>query len=198
MLVVGDGSDDSIRSLIEPIGFACEQTEDSLTVTTPTWRPDCALEVDIIEEVARHYGYERLGKTVPKSTLPGGLTPLQHRGRRLREVLLGLGISEAMPHPFLAANDLAKAGLPAEAVRLQIRWRRATMLRTSAARNIAGVASTSRIANSVSRCSRSVTSIRRAPMFCRRSSRRWRLCLPARKRPMQSPWHSQLKQVGYA
>lgn len=113
---------DAIRSLIEPIGFACEQTDDTLngtlTVTMPTWRPDCALEVDIIEEVARHYGYEQLGKTVPKSTLPGGLTPVQHRRRRLREVLLGLGISEAMPHPFLAANDLEKAGLPAEAVRL--------------------------------------------------------------------------------
>ncbi|CAN5446243.1 phenylalanine--tRNA ligase subunit beta [soil metagenome] len=109
---------DAIRSLIEPIGFECELTPDSLMVTPPTWRPDCTMEVDIIEEVARHYGYERLGKTVPKSTVPGGLTPMQHRRRRLREVLLGLGISEAMPHPFLAADDLARAGLPPEAVRL--------------------------------------------------------------------------------
>ena len=110
---------DSIRAIIEPIGFTCEPTENGdLTVLTPTWRPDCTMEVDITEEVARHYGYERLGKTVPKSALPGGLSPLQHRRRRLREVLLGLGISEAMPHPFLAADDLAKAGLPAEAVRL--------------------------------------------------------------------------------
>ena len=76
------------------------------------------MEVDIIEEVARHYGYERLGKTVPKSTLPGGLTPLQQRRRRLREVLLGLGISEAMPHPFLAADDLARRRLAPDAVRL--------------------------------------------------------------------------------
>jgi len=109
---------DAIRSLIEPIGFACEQTKDALTVTPPTWRPDCTLEVDIIEEVARHYGYGLLGKTVPKSTAPGGLSPLQQRRRRLRDVLLGLGISEAMPHPFLAADDLSKAGLSPEAVRL--------------------------------------------------------------------------------
>ena len=110
---------DAIRTIIEPIGFSCEPTEDGdLTVLTPTWRPDCTMEVDIAEEVARHYGYDRLGKTVPKSTVPGGLTALQHRRRRLREVLLGLGISEAMPHPFLAADDLSKAGLPPEAVRL--------------------------------------------------------------------------------
>ncbi|MCE9622005.1 MAG: phenylalanine--tRNA ligase subunit beta [Actinomycetia bacterium] len=110
---------DAIRAIIEPIGFSCEPTAaGAVTVLTPTWRPDCTMEVDLVEEVARHYGYERLGKTVPKSTIPGGLTALQHRRRRLREVLLGLGISEAMPHPFLAADDLAKAGLPGEAVRL--------------------------------------------------------------------------------
>jgi phenylalanyl-tRNA synthetase beta chain len=55
---------------------------------------------------------------VPKSTVPGGLTPVQQRRRRVREVLLGLGCSEAMPHPFLTAGDLARAGLPDAAVRL--------------------------------------------------------------------------------
>ena len=117
-LLGNDFHADSIRALIEPIGFSCEQIDADLKVITPTWRPECTLEVDIIEEVARHHGYELLGRTIPKSTVPGGLTPLQHRRRRLREVLLGLGISEAMPHPFLAADDLAKAWLPAEAVRL--------------------------------------------------------------------------------
>jgi len=108
----------TIRALIEPIGFACTADGDHLQVSVPSWRPDCTLEIDIVEEVARHYGYELLGKTVPKSTVPGGLSPMQHRRRRLREVLLGLGLSEAMPHPFLAADELSKAGLPPEAVRL--------------------------------------------------------------------------------
>ncbi|MEN9643343.1 MAG: phenylalanyl-tRNA synthetase beta chain, partial [Actinomycetota bacterium] len=108
----------AITALIEPIGFACRLDGDALEVTVPSWRPDCTLEIDIVEEVARHHGYGKLGKTVPKSTVPGGLTPQQQRRRRLREVLLGLGISEAMPHPFLAAGDLERAGLPAEAVRL--------------------------------------------------------------------------------
>ena len=108
----------TIRGLIEPIGFGCRADGEQLLVTVPPWRPDCTQEIDLVEEVARHYGYDLLGKTVPKSTLPGGLSPMQQRRRRLREVLLGLGISEAMPHPFLAADELAKAGLPAEAVRL--------------------------------------------------------------------------------
>ena len=107
-----------ISDLIEPIGFRCRPLGDGLSVTVPSWRPDCTLEIDIVEEVARHFGYGKLGKTVPKSTQPGGLTASQHRRRQVREVLLGLGISEAMPHPFLASGDLANAGLPETAVRL--------------------------------------------------------------------------------
>jgi phenylalanyl-tRNA synthetase beta chain len=108
-----------IAELVGSIGFGCEVSDDgSLRVTVPTWRPDCTLEIDIVEEVARLHGYGALGRTVPKSTVPGGLSPVQHRRRRLRQVLLGLGISEAMPHPFLTEGDLARAGLPGDAVRL--------------------------------------------------------------------------------
>ncbi|CAB4852024.1 MAG: phenylalanine--tRNA ligase subunit beta [Actinobacteria bacterium] len=111
-------SAEQIRTLIEPIGFVCTTVGDDLDVLVPTWRPDCTGEVDIIEEVARLHGYDLLGKTVPKSTVPGGLSGVQQRRRRLRDVLLGLGLTEAMPHPFLTAGELEKAGLPAESVRL--------------------------------------------------------------------------------
>ena len=107
-----------IISLIAPLGFVGALHGDTISVTVPTWRPDCTLEVDIIEEVARHYGYSRLGATVPKSTQPGGLSPVQQRRRRVRDVVLGLGVSEAMPHPFLTDGDLDRAGLSNEAVRL--------------------------------------------------------------------------------
>jgi len=107
-----------IAELIEPIGFACTEADGHLDVRVPTWRPDCTLEIDLVEEVARLHGYAALGKTVPKSTAPGGLSPVQQRRRRLRQVLLGLGISEAMPHPFLTAGDLERAGLAGTAVRL--------------------------------------------------------------------------------
>ncbi|MEY3617409.1 MAG: phenylalanyl-tRNA synthetase beta chain [Actinomycetota bacterium] len=107
-----------IVSLIAPLGFVGALHGDTISVTVPTWRPDCTIEVDIIEEVARHYGYSRLGATVPKSTQPGGLSPVQQRRRRVRDIVLGLGVSEAMPHPFLTDGDLDRAGLSNEAVRL--------------------------------------------------------------------------------
>ena len=84
---------------------------EELLVTVPTWRYDCTVEVDLIEEVARIHGYSRIAKTVPKSPHPGGLTPLQQDRRLVRQVLVGVGASEAMPNPFLAPGDLGRAGL---------------------------------------------------------------------------------------
>ncbi len=103
--------------LITGLGFVASGDR-TLAVEVPSWRPDCTIEVDIIEEVARQYGYGKVGKTVPKSAMHGRLSLVQARRRRLREVLLGLGISEAMPNPFLADDDLVRAGLDGPAMRI--------------------------------------------------------------------------------
>lgn len=102
---------DDLPRLLDPIGYTVSGDGDTRTVALPTWRPDSEAEVDVIEEIARHYGYANLGKAVPAVTSHGGLTVRQQRRRQLRQVLLGLGISEAMPNPFLAPGTLAKAGL---------------------------------------------------------------------------------------
>jgi phenylalanyl-tRNA synthetase beta chain len=109
------GADIPTQEMVErlaPIGFEAVPDQGGvLDVSLPSWRPDCELEVDVIEEIARHVGYERLGRTVPKSVVAGRLSPIQVRRRLLRQVLYGLGISEAMPNPFLAPGDLDRAGL---------------------------------------------------------------------------------------
>jgi phenylalanyl-tRNA synthetase beta chain len=113
-----DLATDDLPRLLDPIGFTVSGTGDTRSVVLPSWRLDSTEEIDVIEEVARHFGYERLGKTVPKSVVHGELSVRQHRRRLTREVLLGLGISEAMPNPFLAPDTLARAGLPSEALRI--------------------------------------------------------------------------------
>jgi phenylalanyl-tRNA synthetase beta chain len=109
---------DELPGLLDPIGFTVSGAGDTRDVVLPSWRLDSTEEVDVIEEVARHYGYDRLGKTVPKSVVHGELSVRQRRRRLAREVLLGLGISEAMPNPFLAHDTLVKAGLPGDALRI--------------------------------------------------------------------------------
>jgi phenylalanyl-tRNA synthetase beta chain len=109
---------DDLPPLLDPIGFTVTGTGDTRTVALPTWRPDSTEEIDVVEEVARLYGYDRVGKKLPVAARHGGLSPLQQRRRRLRDVLLGLGITEAMPNPFLAPDALARAGLDTDALRI--------------------------------------------------------------------------------
>ncbi|CAB4611747.1 unannotated protein [freshwater metagenome] len=102
---------DRITSILNAIGFQSTVNGDSVSCVVPTWRPDCSQAVDIIEEIARHFGYDNIGKTVPNSTVHGRLSNMQQRRRTLRRVLVGLGLDEAMPSPFLAPGDLINVGL---------------------------------------------------------------------------------------
>lgn len=107
-----------IAELLRPIGFEPEPVDAGLEVRIPSWRPDCSEEVDLIEEVARHHGLSEIAKTVPTSPKAGSLTTAQQRRRRVRRALVGRGLSEAMPMPFLAPGDLERCRLPAEGLRV--------------------------------------------------------------------------------
>jgi len=117
---------EEIAALLEPIGFATRTAErgadpaaDALVVTIPTWRPDASREVDVVEEVARHHGYNRIARTVPAVRGLGRLGPGPRRRRRLRDVLVGAGLAEAWSTSLLAPADLARAAAPTDAVELE-------------------------------------------------------------------------------
>ncbi|MEJ7844081.1 MAG: phenylalanine--tRNA ligase subunit beta [Acidimicrobiales bacterium] len=100
-----------VLALLEPIGFTCSLVGEDHDVRIPSWRPDCEVEVDLVEEVARRHGYDRIGAVVPPAVRFGALTPRQHARRTARRVMVGLGLAEALPLPFLAPGDLERAGL---------------------------------------------------------------------------------------
>lgn len=70
-------------------------------VGLPSWRGDCTREVDLIEEVARHYGVMNIARTVPASRRAAGLTPVQRTERRIKALLSGLGYREALHLNFV-------------------------------------------------------------------------------------------------
>ncbi len=107
-------SSEEMALLIEPIGYGCESAGDELLVTVPTWRPDSTIEVDVIEEIGRHFGFSNIERSVPVSPRTGALSPRQRDRRTLRRALIGAGLSEAMPMPFLAPGDLERCGLDAD------------------------------------------------------------------------------------
>jgi len=114
---------EEVTGYLDPIGFASEPVAGAagdFTVTVPSWRPDSEREIDVIEEVGRHHGYERIPRTLPlTAAVGGGLTPYQRDRRRVRQVLVGAGLSEAWATSFLAPGDLERAGLPTEAVEVE-------------------------------------------------------------------------------
>jgi len=107
---------DEIAGHLTGIGFEVTAAGDDHDVTIPSFRPDTATEIDLIEEVGRMHGYANIARTVPQSPRSGALTVRQQDRRVLRRALIGYGLNEAMPLPFLAPGDLAKAGLPDDAI----------------------------------------------------------------------------------
>lgn len=79
---------------------------DTLLVQAPSWRHDLRLEVDLIEEVARVIGFDALPDEL-RAFRPGSAPDhaLHLAGRRVRDVLVALGLSETRPMPFTSTGD---------------------------------------------------------------------------------------------
>lgn len=106
-------TDEEITGFLEPIGFEASPAGDGVfDVTVPTFRPDATGEVDVVEEVGRHYGYSHIPRTVRRSAQVGRLTPYQQERRRVRLLLVGQGASEAIGSPLVGPGDHERAGLP--------------------------------------------------------------------------------------
>ncbi|HWD24806.1 MAG TPA: phenylalanine--tRNA ligase subunit beta [Acidimicrobiales bacterium] len=86
---------DAIVALLEPIGFEVVVVGDDLDVMPPGFRHDVGREVDVIEEVARHYGYDRITGPPRRSVAPGQLSDRQRRRRAMLRILQGAGADEA-------------------------------------------------------------------------------------------------------
>ena len=98
--ILGTHLDDAtIAGSLRRLGLAVNTASETLTVTVPTFRPDLVKEIDLIEEVGRMVGYATLPETLPPARgIGGGDAPQGQFAARLREILIGLGLSEAMTH----------------------------------------------------------------------------------------------------
>lgn len=84
------------------------------TVTPPTWRPDLTDPADLVEEVARLDGYDKVPSVLPLAPAGGGLTPEQRRRRSVARTLAENGYVEVLSYPFMALELLDALGLPAD------------------------------------------------------------------------------------
>src|SRR5262249_8878698 len=104
--------------LLESLEFGVARSE-TLTVTVPTWRADCALEDDLVEEVARANGYDKIPEA-PLGTRGAFAVrgPRERVIRRAREAMLALGFHEAWCSSLVSETEaIAAAKLLGDAPR---------------------------------------------------------------------------------
>jgi phenylalanyl-tRNA synthetase beta chain len=110
-------TDEQIAGYLAPIGFEATLAEPGVhEVLPPSFRPDATLEVDVIEEVARHHGYASIPRTFRTSPGVGLLTPHQAGRRLVRQVLLGAGVNEAYTPSLLGPGDHERTRLTAATI----------------------------------------------------------------------------------
>lgn len=68
---------------------------------SPSWRHDIAIEEDLVEEVARIIGYDKLGEELPPARSAGEYQPAEPRKKQLRQTLANLGFDEAISYSFI-------------------------------------------------------------------------------------------------
>ncbi len=103
--------------ILSALGFVSAATakDEAKTFVVPSWRVDVGLEEDLVEEIARHVGYERIGSELPPAAMAGEYQPAEIKRRSLRRALTALGFDEAINVSFIdAAHDevFALAAVP--------------------------------------------------------------------------------------
>ncbi|MDQ3659477.1 MAG: phenylalanine--tRNA ligase subunit beta [Actinomycetota bacterium] len=98
------------RKHLRSLGFGVSSSASGLEVSIPSWRQDVANEVDLIEEVGRLEGFDRLPATLPAG-VRGGLEPEQAALRALARSLSACGLHEAWTPTFMSAGALDDLGV---------------------------------------------------------------------------------------
>ena len=118
--LLGDAVPDAeVERILTKLGFGVTPGAGGWRVQIPTFRVDVQREADLIEEVGRHWGFDRIPATFPAlRSVPRPAAPSILRGRTVRRVLTGAGLQEAVTFTFM---ELA-AALPfvAEAAELVV------------------------------------------------------------------------------
>ncbi|HBE7024130.1 TPA: phenylalanine--tRNA ligase subunit beta [Staphylococcus aureus] len=102
-----DLSQNDIVTIFNQLGFGTEINDDVITVQVPSRRKDITIKEDLIEEVARIYGYDDIPSTLPvfDKVTSGQLTDRQYKTRMVKEVLEGAGLDQAITYSLVSKED---------------------------------------------------------------------------------------------
>lgn len=100
-------ADDEMRRYLAALGFSLSESGQEWSVRPPTWRPDVTLEEDVIEEIGRVHGYEKIPETPLKGTTPrGGAFGLYSVIDTAKKTMLRCGLDQMISHSLRDASIL--------------------------------------------------------------------------------------------
>ena len=105
---------EDMLSILNRLKFDVEAANGLLIVDAPTRRGDIKIPEDIVEEIARMYGYDEIPTTLPAADVVGGLTAYQAKRRVVRNVMEGAGLFQAVTYSLTSAEASQKFALKAE------------------------------------------------------------------------------------
>lgn len=113
---------EEVHGIFNQLGFSAREADEVFYVTIPTRRWDISIEADLIEEIGRIYGYDRIPATLPTtSSTRGGLTEKQRFIRWTRQTLQALGLSQAYSYALTTPEKAVWfTSNPLESVRLDM------------------------------------------------------------------------------
>ena len=115
--IVGVGyTPEQVRETLEEIGCVVRGDAGStvVEVQAPTWRPDLAEPVDLVEEVARLRGYDAIPSVLPAAPAGRGLTDEQRARRAVARALAAAGYVETLSYPFVGVEQHDALAIPAD------------------------------------------------------------------------------------
>ena len=103
----------NIEKILTALGCIVDSKAAQWNVRVPSWRPDLVAAIDLVEEVIRIDGYEKVPATLPTAPAGRGLTPAQKLQRRVGLHLAGRGLVEVRNYPFVGPAEFDALGIPA-------------------------------------------------------------------------------------
>lgn len=98
-------SPEEIRDILRRLELEVSIESNIMKVTVPTYRADLLKEIDIVEEVARIYGYDEIPNTAPKGNTQGAKTNGQIIEDYSKDILNGLGLNEITTYSFVSPRS---------------------------------------------------------------------------------------------
>ena len=104
-----------MAEILSKLFIKAEVAGSKLLCTVPTYRSDIVNDADIAEEVMRIYGYDKIPSTLPKNmTEAGGRTEKQKKYKLIRDMMVSMGLFQAMNYSFMSPSDFEKLGFDKE------------------------------------------------------------------------------------